>query len=228
MAVASLMLSFFAFIPPLGIAAAVMGHIARGQIAKSRGRLIGTWFAFAGLVITYLQFAVLAIVCIVIVGGLQEMNRNLDRGRHTRAALVAAIYSYHRRTDADYTRQRRDVVDALRLIDASQADYLAANEGYACQLWQLNTVTPTEVNMHIVNSHYEVKIDQCRGADAQRPDDRAYVAVAIPRSEWNPADAPVYCIDQNRVIRRYSPATDLNRIVLFEHKSCPDSGEPVE
>jgi hypothetical protein len=86
------------------------------------------------------------------------------------------------------------------------------------------------LTMHITNSHYEIKIDQCRGGDLQHLDDRIYAAVAIPRSDSNPSDAPVYCVDQTGVVRRYAVSTvnDLHRVILFEHKSCRESGEPVE
>jgi large-conductance mechanosensitive channel len=233
MAIASLALSFVAFILPLGIAAAVMGHISRKQIAKSQGRQTGTGLAFAGLVITYLQFAAVIVVCFALIAALGGMNRDLDRNRHARAALLEAMYSYHRPTADDYARQRRNAVDALRLIHADESDYLAAHpdEGYACAMYQfIGPVTTNEVNMHIATSHYEVKIDQCRGADMQHVDDRVYAAVAIPRSDSNPPDAPAYCVDQTGVVRRYAPGmiNDLHRVILFEHKSCLESGEPVE
>ncbi len=233
MAIASLALSFLAFILPLGIAAAVMGHMSRSQIAKSNGRQTGTWLAFAGLVITYLQLAAASLVCIAIIVALQNMNQNLDRDRHARAALLAAMYSYHRPTAEDYARQRRDAIDAMRLIRAGEVSYLAGHpdEGYACQMYQLGWAIPSnELNMHIMNSHYEVKIDQCRGADVQHLDDRVYAAEAIPRSDRNPSDAPVYCVDQTGVLRRYTPGmvNELHQVILFEHKSCPESGEPVE
>jgi hypothetical protein len=233
MAIASLALSFVSFILPLGIAAAVMGHISRSQIVKSKGRQTGTWLAFAGLVITYLQLAVMSLICIAIIAALHGMNRNLDRDPHARAALLAAMYSDHRPTATDYARQRRDAVDAMRLIHAGEVNYIAGHpdEGYACQMYQLGwAVSSNELNMHITNSHYEVKIDQCRGGDVQHLDDRVYAAVALPRSDSNPSDAPIYCVDQTGVVRRYAPGmiNDLHRVILFEHKSCPESGEPVE
>src|ERR1019366_1923299 len=65
MALASLILSIFTFIVPLGVAAIVLGHISRAQIARSGGRQKGTGMAFAGLIIGYLQ---LALVSLVVVG----------------------------------------------------------------------------------------------------------------------------------------------------------------
>jgi len=61
MAAASLILGFFSLIPPFGIAAVVFGHVSRSQIAKSGGREKGTGIAFAGLVLGYIQLAVLGI-----------------------------------------------------------------------------------------------------------------------------------------------------------------------
>jgi Domain of unknown function (DUF4190) len=231
MAIASLALSFVAFILPLGIASAVMGHMSRGQIAKSKGRQTGVWLAFAGLVITYLQLATVSLVCFALIVALHNMNEHLDRDRYARAALLASIYS-HRPTAADYARQRRDAIDAMRLIHAGEVNYLAGHldEGYACQMYQLSSaISENELSMHIRNSHYEIRIDQCRGADVQHLSDRVYAAVAIPRSDSNPSDAPLYCVDQTGVARRYAAGVvDLHRVILYEHQSCPESGEPVE
>ncbi len=89
MAIASLALSFVAFMLPLGIASAVMGHVSRKQIAKSQGRQTGTGLAFAGLILSYLQLAVVALIGAGLVAMLFGLNRELDRHPDARAALVA-------------------------------------------------------------------------------------------------------------------------------------------
>jgi hypothetical protein len=62
MALASLIMSFFSLIVPFGIAALVLRHMSRNRIAKSGGRLRGRWFAFAGLILGYIQVPVGALL----------------------------------------------------------------------------------------------------------------------------------------------------------------------
>lgn len=229
MAIASLSLSFLAFIVPLGIASVVMGHISRAQIAKSSGRQTGTGLAFAGLVISYLQFAVVALFSFTLIAQWHRINHELDHSHFARAALVEQMTYGGRPSAADVAKQRQHAIDALRLIHASETDYLAAHpeEGYTCQFPQLgwDASTPNELNLHMVRSHYEIKAYQCRGIDSQQ-----YAVVAIPRSDSNPPDSPVYCVDQTGVIRKSDPniVNDLTRILIDEHGSCPQSGEVVE
>ena len=190
MAVACLSLSFLAFIVPLGIATVVMGHMSRREIAKSNGRQTGTWLAFAGLIICYLQFALMALSCFVLVAQWHRLNQVAAHDEFTRAAIVEQIMQV-KPNAADH---RQNAVDSLRLIHARQADYLSAhpNEGYACQLYNLGSdpTTPSELSVHMADSHYEIKINQCRGRDAQHYDDRRYTVVAVPRSDSNPPGSP--------------------------------------
>ena len=89
MAIASLALSLVVFILPLGIASVVMGHVSCKQIAKSQGRQTGTGLAFAGLILSYLQLVVVALIGAGLVAMLFSLNRELDRHPDARAALVA-------------------------------------------------------------------------------------------------------------------------------------------
>jgi hypothetical protein len=83
----------------------------------------------------------------------------------------------------------------LRLIAARQSEYLSAHpdEGCACQIYLLQSgaTGESELDVHLRDSHYDIKIDQGRGTD-----DNRYAVVAIPRSEFNPPDSPVYCLNQ--------------------------------
>jgi hypothetical protein len=229
MAVASLALSFLAFIVPFGIASVVMGHVSRRQIAKSNGRQTGTWVAFAGLIISYLQFAVVALLCIALAGVWREMNRDLDRHWYTRAALLERL-TYVRPSAAE---NRKNAVDAMRLIFARQTEYLSAHpdEGYACQLYLLgwDPATPSELRVHMVNSHYDIKIYQCR-ADAEHYNDRRFTVVAFPIGDSNPPDSPLYCVDQTGIVRKYGSdhANDVVAKTLYHGESCPQDGEAVE
>jgi len=230
-AIASLALSFLAFILPLGIASVVMGHMSRRQIADSGGRQTGTALAFAGLIISYLQLVVVGLIGLSIVAAWRNVNAELDRNPNTRAALIERIkYGDPRHpSEAQIEEHRQNAVAVLHLLAARQNDYLAAHpqEGYACQLYllQLGETGDGEISVRLRGSHYDVKIDQCRGTGDQR-----YAVVAIPLSESNPPDSPLYCLNQTGVIRKYpaSRANDVNTAILFQHDTCPDSGETVQ
>lgn len=230
MAIACLALSFLAIFVPLGIASVVMGHVSRQQIAHSGGRQKGTGLAFAGLIISYLQFALVLLIALGLHAAMRRMNQELDHNEFARAAMVQEItYGRGRKSSTDVEKQRRDAINSLRLIHASQQDYLAAhpNEGYACELYKLGSdpSTPSELDLYMINSHYEIKIYQCRGIDDQR-----YVVVAIPRSDANPEGSPVYCLDQTGAIRSSNGdwINDIPRIFITERKSCPESDPIVE
>jgi hypothetical protein len=230
MAIASLVFSFLAFILPFGIASVVMGHISRKQIAKSRGRQSGTGLAFAGLIISYLQLIVLGLIGIGVVAEWYALNRELDRHPGDRALLIAGLKygnSSHP-SGAEIEQHRQSAVNALRLIAARQTDYLAAHpdEGYACQLYllQFDPSGQSELNDQMANSRYEIRIGSCR-TDSESQ----YAVVAVPRSQFNPPDSPIYCLNQSGVIRKYWGEKGNEVIgILFQNGTCPESGEMVE
>ena len=234
MAIASFGLSFLAFILPVGIASVVMGHISRRQIAKSVGRQRGTGLAFAGLILSYLQLAVVGLVCLAVVVELFGLNRELDRHPDARAALVARFKygdPYHP-SAAQINQHRQNAVDALHLIAVRQSEYLAAHpdEGYACQMYLLESGASegSELGVHVRDSRYEIKIAQCRG---NRENENRYAVTAIPGSDFNPPDSPVYCLNQTGIIRKYNDdkqTNDMNIAILFQHDTCPSQGETVE
>jgi hypothetical protein len=183
--------------------------------------------AFAGLILSYLQLAVVGLVSIVVIVGLFGINRELDRQHYTRAALVERFKDRNPYTQT--VQHRQNAVDALRLLAARQSEYLAAHpdEGYACQMYllQQGTSGESELGIHLRDSQYEIKIDQCRGIG-----DNRYAVVAIPRSGFNPPDSPVYCLNQTGIIRKYSESrtNDVNIAILYQHDTCPPDGESVE
>ena len=229
MAIACLALSFLAIIVPVGIASVVMGHISRKQIAQSNGRQKGTGLAFAGLIISYLQFALVLLIAMGIHAAWHKMNQELDHDEFARAAMVEQIRLGSRKSSADVEKQRRYAIDALRLIHASQVEYVKAHpdSGYACTLETLgwDPSIANELDLYVNSSHYEIKIYECRG-----PEDPRYVVVAIPRSEANPEGSPIYCLDQTGAIRSSSGewTSDIVRIFINERKPCPGSDPVVE
>jgi len=232
MAVASLVLSFLAFIVPFGIASVVMGHISRRQIARSNGRQTGTWFAFAGLVLSYLQLAVVAVLVLAFVGVAIQMGNKLDHDPYVRAALVERLLQGDPRhpSAAVLAEHRQNLLDALRLIRSREDAYKDSRAGgYACNLFDLTNDDP-EINLHVTQSRYQIQII-CRDFDPQNTVPHAYVATAVPLSNFNPPDSPSFCLDSSGTILKYSTdytsAAMTNR-TFIGREPCPDDGEPVE
>jgi len=112
-----------ALIPPLGIAALVMGHVSRRQIATSQGRQTGMGIAFAGLILSYLQLLIVGVLFVALIGLGYEMNQKLDHDRYIRAALVERIVN----GDPDHpsaaviAKNGENLMDARHLTEARQA-----------------------------------------------------------------------------------------------------------
>jgi len=220
MAVASLVLSFFAFFVPFGIASVVMGHVSRRTILRSGGTLKGTGIAFAGLVNSYLQLAACLLILLVFTSGITRFNYDLNRSPWDRAALVDAIENPTRalKTLAAGAKHQKEAVVALELIRDKQDTWIESHRdsGYACNLSDLGYYIsdPSELGLHIRQSHYDIAIRECRDRNEIQ-----YFVMAVPRSGENPEDSPVFCLDQTSVIRKVDAAADIG---------CRTMGERVE
>lgn len=232
MALASLILSFFSLIFPLGIAAVALGHVSRNQIAKSGGRLRGTWLAFAGLILGYLQLTLAAALFLAGVGLWLEFNQKMGKETYVRAALVERIKNGdpYKVTVADAAKHQQNAVEALRMIRARQSEYLAAHpdEGYACRLDQLgfHLTEDSELGNLITSSRYQMQIYQCRAVNELR-----YVVLAVPRSDFNLPNAPIYCLDSTGMIYKYSAEQSRDAVARVAGKDselCSRDGERAE
>jgi hypothetical protein len=241
MAVASLIAGFFSLIPPVGIAAVVFGHVSRSQIAKSGGRETGTSIAFAGLILGYLQLAILAILFLGVLGAIQDIRRDLDKHPNTRAALLERIAHGDPYTvsPAKTARQAETAIQALHLIRAKETEYFAGHpdEGYACQLYQVgfDPARDTELNTLLRESDYDTKFIRCGQVPGITPGTLVYppmyLIVSVPRSAGNTADAPVFCMDQLNGIEQYTSEEwrDAIGTIMTTHTDpCPLTGTHVE
>jgi hypothetical protein len=232
MAVASLVLGFFSLIPPVGIAAVAFGHVSRSQIAKSGGRETGTGIAFAGLILGYIQLAVLGVFFLGILGVIQEFRREMDKHPDTQVALAERIahgdpYSVN---PAKSARQQESAIQALHLIRAQETQYLAAHpdQGYACQMYLVgfDPGGNTELGTLMRESDYDSKFIRCSQINGPN-----YVVLSVPRSGGNPADAPVFCLDQANGIEKYTPEQSRNAVATIMTAiadPCPLTGEHVQ
>ena len=231
MAVASLILSFFALFLPFGIAAIVTGHTARSRILKSGGSVRGRWMAFYSLFLAYLQLPIGVLIFLFILGLLYQANKEFSRHPEERAQLVWLIKNGNPKkvnTPVDPAQREQWAVDALRLIRARQIDYLRTHpdEGYAGRTEQLgDPLNPeNELGALVRRSQYTIRVQRTNG-----PMDPWYVALASPAQAFSPL--PNYCLDSNGVIYRYGPDRQnevLSRVVAIEPQLCPQDGVRVE
>lgn len=243
-AVASLVSGFLALLPPFGMAAVVLGHLSRSQIAKSAGREKGTGIAFAGLILGYAQLAIFAILLTGLLGFVGDVRKDLAKHPDTRLALLDRIAHgdpYHV-TPERTARQEQTAIQALRLIQAKEAEYLAAHpdEGYACQMYKLGATVghdvdgQTALNTLLVQSHYDTTFNGCGKIPGTVPDTSSppfYRVVSVPRSEGNGPEAPVFCMDQVNGIEHYSTAQSRDAIAAIATSrsyECPLTGTRVD
>lgn len=87
-AVASLILGFFAWIFPAAIVAVILGHISRGEIHRSGGKLKGRGMALAGLIMGY---AGVALLPLLIIAAIAIPNVLRSRQAANQASALASL-----------------------------------------------------------------------------------------------------------------------------------------
>ena len=244
MAVASLVSGFLGLLPPFGLAAVVLGHLSRSQIAKSRRQESGTGIAFAGLILGYGQLAIFTILFLSLLGFVGEIRQDLAKHPDTRLALLDRIAHgdpYHV-TPQRTARQEQTAIQSLHLIQAKEAEYLAAHpdEGYACQMYKLGATVgndatgQTGLDTLLVQSHYNMTFNGCGRIPGTVPGTSSppfYMVLSVPRSDGNGPEAPVFCLDQVNGIERYSSAQagDAIAAIATSHSDqCPLTGTHVD
>jgi Domain of unknown function (DUF4190) len=244
MALASLVSGFLGLLPPFALAAVVLGHLSRSQIAKSRSQERGTGIAFAGLILGYGQLAIFTILLLGLLGFVGEIRQDLAKHPDTRLALLDRIAHgdpYHV-TPQRTARQEQTAILALHLIQAKEAEYLAADpaEGYACQMYKLGATVghdasgQTGLDTLLVQSHYNMTFNRCGRIPGTVPGTSSppfYMVLSVPRSDGNGPEAPVFCLDQVNGIERYSSAQAgdaIAAIATSRSDQCPLTGTHVD
>ncbi len=226
MAVASLVMSFLAFLVPVGIAAIAFGHISRSEIAKSNGRQKGTALAFTALILAYLQVIAVSLIIIPVIIGMWRLAHSVGGGPNEstiRAALVGTMLSGG---DPDKEPDAREaevlqehLVAALQVIRYREHEYASRNDNrYGCAL-EIGLQTG-EIELRQRLARYDIRCGLREGA---------YIVTAVPRT-YGPLAArlplPDYCVDSSETIWRYPVKHSFDP--SWHIYGCPTDGERVE
>lgn len=137
MALAALLLSIFAFIPPCGIAAVVMAHVASRRIAASRGVPNGAATARAAMIIAYVQMSLVAVALVLGWGVLSAILP----GFRSDPLVQRVLREADARATLDDASAREQEITARGLITqlvAIQDQYHRTNgQGFLCTIGEL-------------------------------------------------------------------------------------------
>ena len=222
----ALWLSILAFIPPLGIAAVVLGHIAENRIESSGGALNGKSQARAALWIAYLQLAIFSIAGVVLWNLLSESAQGFRRD-----ATVQRVFREYDQTqplDAEGAREAEEAARSLtyQFIAIQDEKRRSSEDGfYACDVRLLITTglkgaTDAENNAlaaRVAESPYLYAISRCTPSDTESRS-AGYVLAATPRSPRMPPGSAVYCADQGGVLLQIRGGTSVD---------CLKNGQPI-
>jgi hypothetical protein len=208
MALAAVLLSIVAFIPPFGIAAIILGHFAGRRVAASQGRLNGKATARAAVIIAYLQMFLLTIAVL-----LAWQVLHLTVADFRRDPLVQRVF---RESDArqtlDYTSAREEEITArtlvIQMVAIEDQHRRQQGQGYLCSINQLTQAgvegsTPAEKSAfreRLAQSAYIYEITACH-ADEDDPA-TTYKLTAVPRAPRMPQGSLLFCADQTGAVKQ--------------------------
>ena len=216
MALTAVVLSVFAFVLPLGIAALVLGHVAMRRIDASCGRLNGKATARAALVISYVQMALaaaaLSIAWRTIRGVVQDYRND--------ALVQSALREQDARRTLDISSARQEELKAESItvqLAAIQDRNQREVGGYLCDINQLIALgpegaTPAEIRAfvdRVRQSPYAYELSDCANTDGLG-NAAHYVLTAAPRLPRMPENSALYCADQTGIVRQVRQGISLD------------------
>jgi len=232
MALAAVLLSIFAFIPPFGIAAVVLGHIASRRIAASRGSLNGSATTRAALIIAYLQMFLVTVVALI---AWQLLHLTVQDFRRD-AMVQRVLREADARQTLDPTSAREEEITAQALIVqmvAIQDQHYGNGQGYLCSIGQLIQAgiegsTPAEKQAfgdRVHQSAYMFELSRCNSGNSNSV--ARYDLTAVPRSPRMPAGSLLFCADETGTVKQTRTGTSVD---CFDHGyvTLEPAAPPVE
>ncbi len=182
----------------------------------------------SGISRNVIVIAIAAVLVIAIAGGafwFLHKGGNDTSAQAAPAQTPVANAAYH--PDAAAQKTHEEVLAALRLIVARQEARLAEDPD-DFNVCAVNVFGNDDVGTHARESHY-IFDQQCEPLTADgRAIRKGFTITATPKVEDNPADAPTYCVDQTRIIRRYTDSSEVNNATSVQHLTCPLDGQPLQ
>jgi len=226
MALAALLLSFGAFLPPIGIVAVVLGHVSIRRVESGQGLLNGKAAARAALIIGYVQMFLVSAAFLI---GWRVLHLTAKEFR--RDALVQRMF---RETDA---RQPLDEASAqeqeftaqtlvYQLIAIQDQHYRSNGQGYLCSIQQLmetglegsTAAEKQALDERFRESPYIFELSNCNSKDGQVRANH-FILTAVPRPPRMPANSMLFCANETGLVRKVRGGTSLD---------CLDHGEPLK
>jgi hypothetical protein len=169
--------SLVLFLPPLAIAAVILGHVSLSDIRRSLGRLKGRGFAITGLVLGYLELAVCSVV------------------------LIIFAFSVSKVLKAGLPTNETSPVSAMRTLNTAEIAYARAHRssGYTCSLSDLSK--SWGLSPDLARGQTNGYVFTLQGCSSQRADGPIvkYQIIAYPvRSK---AGLPAFCSNESDVIK---------------------------
>jgi hypothetical protein len=221
MAFAAVALSIFAFFPPLGIAAVVLGHISIRRIAASRGALNGKATARAALIIGYLQ-----IILVTVVAAMVWQALHLTVQDFRRDTLVQRVF---RETDPNQTLDSSSASEqettaralVIQMVAIEDQHYRGDARGYLCSIGELFNAgldgsTPAEKEAfkeRVWHSAYMFEVRACHSENSASPS-AGYKLTAVPRSPRMPDSSRTFCADDTGTVKQIFGGTSVD---CFDH-----------
>lgn len=171
----------------------------------------------------------IAAVLVVVIGGAAFwfLHKGGDDAGAQTAQTQNPVANAAHQPDPAAQKTREQVVSALRLIVAQQEARLA-DDPDDLNVCAVNVFGNDDLGRHVRDSHY-IYDQQCQ---PQTSDGRAirngFTITATPKVEDNSADAPTYCVDQTKIIRRYADSSAVNNATSVQHLTCPLDGQPLQ
>jgi type IV pilus assembly protein PilA len=173
-AIASLICGLFFFLPPLSIAAVILGHLSLSEIRKSAGRLKGDGLATAGLVLGYIGAGPMLLIIAAI-----------------------AIPNFLR---ARMAANESSAVAAVRTLNTAEVTYAQDHPegGYTCSFADLSQL----IDGTLASGRkygYVFELTGC-SAEADSKAKTKYQVVAYPLTV-NQTGVRAFCSDESAVIK---------------------------
>jgi Domain of unknown function (DUF4190) len=221
---AALIVSIFAFLPPLGLAAIVMGHVAENRsIANPQN---GKSMARAALWIAYIQLLVVLSATFIFWTAFHQMAISFQRD--------AMVQSFFRSSDREQPLDQGEAAEAehtartilIQLIAIEDQYRRDSKNGlYACHINELvedglEGTTEAEKRafyQRIADSAYMFEISDCDRGD-ENSKEGGYFLTAVPRHPRMPEGSAIYCANESGEMRQVRTGTSLD---------CLKHGDPL-